>query len=153
MNYYKKADLQKIRIESFSEELRNNNQINYSDALVEDIDSDFILDDADIFRQGVCQLFAFALNQKYGYTAYILEVGNGFHIFCKSSDKSEYIDVRGKTKSFEEFVYGSELAYTDIDISKEYVFSDEDFNGEHYDIGLAFAQAIIENDAKRYQCD
>ena len=63
--YYSQEQLEQISIKSFSNALKNSNAINYSDELVDDLGSEFVLDNADVFRQGVCQLFAYALNEKY----------------------------------------------------------------------------------------
>ena len=51
-NYYSKEDLELISIKKY---LGTDKSII---ELVDDIDSDFVLDNADVFRQGVCQLFA-----------------------------------------------------------------------------------------------
>ena len=151
MKYYNKGDLEAISIAEFSEELKSNPAINYTDSLITSADSDFVLDTADVFRQGVCQLFARALQDKFGYSVYKIEVGKSFHIFCKSEDKLTYIDVRGKTTDFHEFIAGSDLPAISCDVSKPYQFETDDFDGDYYEIGLAFAKAIITRDEKRYQ--
>lgn len=152
MKYYCKKDLLNISIAEFADILKSDPSINYTDALLEDADTEFILDDADVFRQGVCQLFAFALQEEFGYKVYKISVKGGIHIFCKSPDGAEYIDVRGKTHSFREFILGSDVPITDEDSSEEYSFEEDDFSGDYYDIGLAFARELIRNDRERYAC-
>ena len=143
--YFCKEDLEQISIKEY---LGTDKSIT---ELVDDIDSDFVLDNADVFRQGVCQLFAYALNQKFNYPVFIISVDGRFHIFCKSEDGKYYIDVRGITPDFEKFIRGTEVPYTPVDISVPYSFIEEDFNGEYHDIGLRFAGAIIDEDEERYR--
>ena len=150
MVYYTKEDLEAISIASFSEELKGIPYINYSDVLVDLPDSEFVLDTADIFRQGVCQLFAYALWEAFGYGVYKIRVGCSFHIFCKSTDRLTYIDVRGKTNDFYTFISGLDVPTIPNDASEPYAFEDDDFSGEYYDIGLAFARALIKRDIERY---
>ena len=109
--YFCKEDLEQISIKEY---LGSDKSIT---ELVDDIDSDFVLDNADVFRQGVCQLFAYALNQKFNYPVFIITVDGRFHIFCKSEDGKYYIDVRGITPDFEKFIRGTEVPYTPVDIS------------------------------------
>lgn len=61
-----------------------------------------------------------------------------------------YIDVRGKTTSFKEFVRGLFLIKNEIDDSKEYKFIESDFNQPFHDVGLMFAESIIQDNPKRY---
>lgn len=68
-NYYHKSDLMEISIERYEKALREAD-VGYSKSLLEDPESEFVLYDADVFRQGVCQLFAYALNEKFGYPVY-----------------------------------------------------------------------------------
>ena len=143
MIYYTKEDLEKISIADFSEELKQIPYINYSDLLVESPDSEFVLDTADIFRQGVCQLFAYALWEAFGYGVYIIRGGCSFHIFCKSKDRLSYIDIRGKTNDFYTFISGLDVPTLPNDVSEPYSFED-------YDIGLAFARVLIMRDTERY---
>lgn len=72
--YFCKEDLEQI---SINEYLGTDKSIT---ELVNVIDSDFVLDNADVFRQGVCQLFTYALNQKFNYPVFIITVDGRFHI-------------------------------------------------------------------------
>ena len=149
MEFYNESDLSKISILQFSKQLADSKSIENLERLVE-YDEHFIFYNADVFRQGVCQLFAYALNQKFGYKVYEINVAGAFHIFCKTLD-NQYVDVRGMTPSFSEFICGLELPYIDNDTSVAYAFSDSDFNGDYHDIALAFASALIEHDIQRYK--
>ena len=149
MELYNESDLSKLSIFQFSKQLLDDKSINYSEQLVKD-NLHFVFYNADVFRQGVCQLFAYALNQKFGYKVYEIKVASAFHIFCKTLD-NQYVDVRGMTPSFSEFICGLELPHIDNDTSVAYSFSDSDFNGDYHDIALAFASALIEHDIQRYK--
>jgi hypothetical protein len=151
MKYYTKTDLEGILITGFSKELKEIPEINYTDMLIESPDSEFILDTADVFRQGICQLFAYALQEEFGYGVYRIRVGSSFHIFCKSADGLTYIDVRGKTTDFYSFISGSDVPTIPFDISEPYSFEPDDFSGDYYDIGLAFARVLIKSDIERYR--
>ena len=150
MEYLTREQLCAISIHRYDYLLKEKYGTTDVENMIADDGTEFALDDADIFRQGVCQLFAYALRETFGYTVYKIQSGTSFHIFCKSEDGTEYIDVRGKTKSFEEFVNGSDLLDTDIDDSKEYTFDYSDLNDPFYDIGLLFAEAIIHDNPERY---
>lgn len=151
IGYLDKESLKKLTIEQYAEELVKNSKIEFSLDMLDDDMFDCPYTDADVFRHGSCQLFAFALHEKFGYTVYKIEVNGSFHIFCKSNDGTKYIDVRGITPDFNVFITGSEVTKVDTDISKEYEFEDEDFEGEFVDIGLAFARSIIKVDQARYE--
>ena len=144
-NYYSKEDLELISIKKY---LGTDKSII---ELVDDIDSDFVLDNADVFRQGVCQLFAYALKQRFNYPVFVITVDGHLHIFCKSEDGKYYIDVRGITSDFEKFIKGTEVPYTSVDISEPYSFVSEDLTAEYHEIGLRFARAIINEDEERYR--
>ncbi len=71
-------------------------------------DDDFVYSDAHPLLCGSCHLFALALSNVLGYTPYIIESKNqkGFHAFCQTYQKRHlfYIDARGATTSFDEFM-------------------------------------------------
>lgn len=148
MEFYNKSDLSKISILQFSKQIENSKSIDLNQMVENNLD--FVFCDADIFRQGVCQLFAYVLNQKFGYKVYEINVAGAFHIFCKTLD-NQYVDVRGVTPSFSEFICGLELPHIDNDTSVAYSFLDNDFNGDYHNIALAFASALIEHDIERYK--
>lgn len=150
MAYYTVADLEKITIHEYDNLLFEKLGTTDMDIIEKDLDTYFPFKDADAFRQGACQLFADALKKRFGHKVYIIESGNAFHIFCKSEDGRLYIDVRGKTPSFNEFVQGLFGINNETDNSQEYKFVDSDFNQPFHDIGRKFAEAIIRNDEERY---
>ena len=148
MDYYNKSDLSKLTILQFSEQLKDGISINL-EQLVE-TDEHFVFDNADVFRQGVCQIFAYALHKRFGYKVYVIRVEIGCHIFCKTLD-NQYVDVRGMTHSFNEFISGLALPDIKEDTSEAYSFTYDDLNGDYYDIALAFANVLIEYDIERYK--
>lgn len=148
MDYYNKSDLSKLTILQFSEQLKDSKSINL-EQLVE-TDERFVFDNADVFRQGVCQIFAYALHKRFGYKVYEIRIEIGCHIFCKTSD-NQYVDVRGITNSFKEFILGTEVPNIEEDNSEIYTFTDEDFSCYYCDIALGFANALIDSDIERYK--
>lgn len=102
--YLKENDLNQMVIEKYAMYLENDTNIDFTLEKINDELMDCPYTDADDFRQGSCQLFAYALNEKYGYPVYIIEKGPYFHIFCKTKDGLNYVDVRGMTSSFCEFI-------------------------------------------------
>ncbi|MBQ3206282.1 MAG: hypothetical protein IJB37_07005 [Peptococcaceae bacterium] len=149
MEFYNESDLSKLSILQFSKQLTGDKSINYLNQLVEN-DERFIFYNADVFRQGVCQVFAYALHKRFGYKVYIISIERGCHIFCKTLD-NQYVDVRGMTHSFDEFISGLALPNIKNDTSEAYSFTNDDLNGAHYDIALAFANALIDYDIQRYK--
>lgn len=65
--------------------------------------------------RGACHIFALGLEKVLGYTPYIIEGKNNksFHAFCQifKSGTLFYVDARGVTTSFDEF----------MDVAKEFV--------------------------------
>lgn len=108
-------------------------------------DGDNPYEDASVFLHVSCQLFALALQRKYGYSARNLqnEKNTYAHYFCKSSyqGKEVYIDVRGITtdlnKVISEFVLGEGYRIVPYDFVDERVLSKADSHG------LEFAEQII----------
>ena len=128
MAYYTQSDLEEISIYQYDDLLIEKLGTADVDDIVAENDTAFAFEDADDFRQGACQLFAYALKETFGYKVYKIQSGKSFHIFCKSDDGRVYIDVRGKTSSFEEFVQELFLINSEIDNSEEYQFIEADFN-------------------------
>ena len=100
---------------------------------------------------GSCHIFALTLSKVLNYKPYIIESisRKGFHAFCQIYIKGEwcYVDARGITTSFNEFMDIAKTFVTD-----EYIIRSIDSNdiGEwekdsNYDEeAYAFAEAIIE---------
>ena len=152
-DFLHKENLQQLKIKQYAKELCQNSDIAFSLHMLEDEKIEFPYEDADVFRQGSCQLFAFALHEKYGYPVYKLQINLAFHIFCKSPDGTQYIDVRGITSDFHAFIEELNVPNIDVDCSQKYEWEADDFTGEFDDIGLAFARALIKAAPERYQND
>ena len=144
--YLTKKELEHKDIRKYLSKISN--YIDISDEILED--DEFVVDDADEYRQGICQLFAYELNQKYGYPVFIIKKDKHPHIFCKSKDGKYYIDVRGITDDFTEFLQSLEYSY-DTDVKVEpYEFVEEDFKEKYTKIYEVFARIIIQEDIERY---
>ena len=76
-------------------------------------------DDGNVFLQGSCQLFAYALNEIFEYEVIEIRQGVSPHYFCKSvmNGLPIYIDIRGATSNLIDFVYGLKFI-TDIDCTE-----------------------------------
>lgn len=126
--------------------------IRYSDFFVEPDDDEFPYDTAYTLLCGSCHHFALSLQKLLNYNVYIIEGNNkkGFHAFCQVYRDREwyYIDARGVTSSFDEFMDGVKIfvsdEYTirlvsDDDIRKW--STDSNYDKEAYE----FAEAVIRN--------
>lgn len=123
-------------------------------------DDDFPYEFAESLLYGSCNHFVIALNRLLGYSPYIIEEKNkkGFHAFCQiyHNRKWYYIDARGITSSFDEFI---EVARTFV--QEEYVIRpvepndieewerDSEYNEEAY----AFSEAVIKKYIECYTFD
>ena len=124
--------------------------INYSDFFAEPDDDEFPYGSADSLLCGSCHHFALSLQKLLKYNAYIIEetINKGFHAFCQvyRNKKWYYIDARGVTSSFDEF----------MDVAKKFVsneytirpVSDDDIRkwkiDSNYDKeAYEFAEAVI----------
>lgn len=125
-------------------------KINYTDFFEYPDDEDFPYDTAHSLLRGSCNHFAVALKNVLGYTPYIIEEtnGKGFHAFCQAykGGKLFYVDARGMTTSFDEFmVVGREFVrgeYTIREATQDVI--EEWENGSEYnDEAYAFAEAVI----------
>lgn len=124
--------------------------IRYSDFCDENNDDDFPYDSAHQLLYGACHIFALSLHKLLNYNIYIIEEknGKGFHAFCQVYKNWEwyYIDARGVTTSFDEFMKVAKEFVKD-----EYIIrpvSDDDISewktANAYDNeAFAFAEAII----------
>ena len=117
----------------------------------EDDSSEFhnVYEDASIFLQGSCQLFSLALHQEFGYDAFEIRQGIFCHFFCKATYAGEpiYIDVRGMTTSWEEFLSGTYADFHDYDeITPQDIEETAKLNDPddlYAKDGLAFAKYLI----------
>ena len=132
-------------------------KICYEDFFEGPNDNEFPYDTADSLLCGSCRLFALALKEVFGYTPYLIKGNNkkGFHAFCQvyRNGKWYYIDARGITSSFDEFLSGITMfvpgEYTirileDKDI-EEWKTENNDYNDDYEEKGFLFARTVIEN--------
>lgn len=125
--------------------------INYTDFWEFPDDNDFPYYTAHELLCGSCHHFALSLKKALNYNPYIIEGkqgGGSFHAFCQiyKNKKLYYVDARGITESFDEFMDVAKRFVPD-----EYIIrpvndndvdeweSDSNYNKEAY----AFAEAII----------
>lgn len=102
---------------------------------------------AEDFLHGICHIFAYALHQKFGYDILELKSNSGstVHWCCISNynGKEIYIDVRGVTSDFDEFLFEF---YPEIreDFSKNIIKNLTNYEIELEKNELKFANEIIE---------
>lgn len=134
--------------EEFLKRIRNKNKaMNECEELYED---------ANIFLQGSCQLFAYALQEMFGYEIY--EIKNqyraGFHVYAQATVHNipVFIDVRGITSNFHCFLQG--LKYIDKQhyICQKYSGEklEKDLLEEGAQFGYDFAKYIVKKYSKEY---
>lgn len=110
--------------------------------------------DAAVFLHGSCQLFSLALHKEFGFEAYEIHCGSSFHCFCQTNYKGTrvYIDVRGATTNFREFLIGSPLSSTAAcySICAQDLEEDGQLKGKFDAEGLAFAKYLIHKNPEYY---
>ena len=125
--------------------------ISYSDFFEASDDDEFPFDAAEPLLRGSCHHFALSLQKVLGYNPYIIQGNNktSFHVFCQIYKGCTwyYIDARGITTSFDEF-----MSVAREFVSDEYTIrpvtpddieeweKDSDYKEEAY----AFSEAVIE---------
>ena len=124
--------------------------IRYSDYGEVPDDDMFAYDSVYSLLRGGCHVFALSLQKVLGYNAYIIQGNNkvGFHAFCQIYKKGKwyYIDARGITTSFDEFmkVAGSfvsdEFTIRPIDSSDIEEWKKDD---NYFTEACLFAEAVI----------
>lgn len=125
--------------------------INYTDFWELPDDDEFPYTSAHQLLYGSCNHFAISLQQLFGYTPYVIQGNNkrGFHVFCQvyKNRKWYYVDARGITSSFDEFMDMAKMFVNDeytirpvsIDDIEEWE-RDSKYNSEAY----AFSKAVID---------
>lgn len=130
--------------------LKTLQSIGYGDFFEYPQDDEFPYDSAEYLLKGSCNYFVLGLKNVLGYTPYIIQGNNGvsFHAFCQIYKKGKwyYIDARGITTSFDEF----------MDVAQEFVtdsytiraVNDQDIEewkaDDYFEEALSFAEAVIE---------
>lgn len=132
---------------NFSDSLRN---IRYDDFFEYPDDLEFPYDSAHELLRGSCNHFALSLNKMLGYSAYIIEGNNkrGFHAFCQiyKNNQCFYVDARGITSSFDEFMcVASEFVKDEYTIR---AIEDDDIeewknNSNYHAEALVFAEETV----------
>ena len=125
-------------------------QIRYSDFFIPPDDDDFPYDSAFPLLYGSCNHFAISLQKVFGYNAYIIESidGCGFHAFCQVYESGiwYYVDARGITTSFDEFMtVAKEFVkdeYTIKPVTSNIIEEWENYS-DYNDEAYAFAEAVI----------
>lgn len=125
-------------------------KIRYTDFFEYPDDDEFPYDSAHSLLRGSCNHFAVALKNVLGYTPYIIEETDkkGFHAFCQvyKNGRLYYVDARGVTSSFDEFmVVAREFVrgeYTIREATRD-VIEEWESGSEYNDEAYAFAEAVI----------
>lgn len=127
--------------------------ISYSDFFTEPDDNSFPYGSASSLLCGACHFFALSLNKILKYNIYIIEGNNkkSFHAFCQvyKAGKWYYIDARGVTSSFDEFMVVAKKFVTDEYIIRPVLEEDifewkTDKDDEYRKEACEFAETIIE---------
>lgn len=125
--------------------------IKYTDFYDEFEDEEFPYYSAHQLLCGSCHLFAISLQKIFNYTPYLIQGNNkrGFHAFCQVFKNGNwyYVDARGVTSSFDEFMSIAKRFVTDEYTIRPIIHKDieewesgSEYNEEAY----AFAEAIIQ---------
>lgn len=125
-------------------------KIRYTDFFEYPDDDEFPYDSAHSLLRGSCNHFAVALKNVLGYTPYIIEETDkkGFHAFCQvyKNGRLYYVDARGMTTSFDEFmVVGREFVrgeYTIREATQD-VIEEWESGSEYNDEAYAFAEGTV----------
>lgn len=151
--YYCKVSRERWDINEFLKEAQNPQFVD-----PEDDSSDFhnVYGDASIFIQGACHLFSLALHQEFDYDAFEIRKGTPCHFFCRATYQGApiYIDVRGATTSWEEFLSGTFADFHDYDeivpqnIKETAKLDDPD--DLYTEDGLAFAKYLLHKNPEYY---
>lgn len=123
--------------------------IPYSD-FFEEPDGDFPYSSARDLLCGSCDSFALSLYKLLNYSPYVIRetTGKGFHAFCQiyKNKKWYFVDARGMTTSFSEFV-GDIRLFVDSEFIIQPVSNNDimewKLHNEYSNEGLKFAEAFI----------
>ena len=138
----------------------NLEEIDYNGHLTQ-IDDDEHVTSAGCLLRGSCQAFALKIEEILGYKAFIIEEKerHRFHAFCLAflNGKKAYIDARGVTTSFDEFMeVAREFVEGPFDIRRinekdvaKWQSSSDNSHEEH----LALAEKVIIDNTECYKID
>lgn len=134
--------------------------IRFEDYLEEPEDDEFPYYSAHQLLCGSCHIFALSLQKLLGYNTYVIRGINGksFHAFCQLHKDGRwfYVDARGVTSSFNEFMDVAKTFVKDEYTINPIVQADIDDwkqDDKFYDKAAAFAEAIIEKYKSYYKAD
>lgn len=134
--------------ENFEETLWNIDYKGFGE--VPEDDDMFPYDSAHQLLCGACNIFALALHKVFNYDVYVIEEKKktGFHAFCQvyKNKRWHYIDARGITTSFDEFMdIAGRFVKDEFSIRLAYTSDIEDWTDDDYfEEAFAFAEAVIE---------
>lgn len=106
---------------------------------------------------GSCDIFALALKRRFNYSTWIIKPKGDsatFHVFCITSlkNKKVYIDVRGMTSNFCEFLTNTMFAEKDnYEVSPYDTARIEGLRDEWAEVGYQYANAIISDHLEYYK--
>lgn len=125
-------------------------KIRYSDFFEEPDNDEFPYDSAYVLLNGSCNHFAVSLGKIYGYNVYVIQQidKKGFHAFCQIYERGRwyYVDARGITSSFDEFIKGVRTFVGDeftIRLMSDKDLSEWEDYCEYNNEAYAFSEAII----------
>lgn len=139
----------------------NLREIDYDGHLTQ-INDEEHLTSAECLLRGSCQAFALKVEAILGYRAFIIEAcdGKGQHVFCQATlnGKNAFIDARGVTTSFDEFMEVAAefvkgpfvIRLIDKDDAAEWQRNSDTNSHEEY---LALAEAVIKANIECYRLD
>lgn len=112
------------------------------------IQSDNIYKNAYDYATSFSKVFAYYLKIKHTYPTYVIKDNNdSLHYFCKKYGM--YIDVRGMTGDYAQFIEGLEGQYGDKSIIEDYQIALEE--DENIKEGLAFAKYVYDQNPTLYR--
>lgn len=130
--------------------MKSLSHIRYTDYFEYPDDEYFPYDSAAVLLKGSCNHFAVSLHKILGYNPYIIKGKNnkGFHAFCQiyRSGIFYYVDARGITTSFDEFMtVASEFVSDEFTINPvtEKDIEEWETNSEYDEEAYAFAEEVI----------
>lgn len=137
--------------------LESLSKIEYTDFFESQNDDEFPYDNAYALLKGSCNHFAVSLGKIFSYNVYVIQQidNRGFHAFCQIYKNRQwyFVDARGITSSFDEFIKGVKTF-----VGKEFIVrpmspddlidweKDFDYNDEAY----AFSEAVIKKYSECY---
>lgn len=131
--------------------------IKYSDFFEAIDDDEFPYERADVLLNGSCNHFAISLEEIFNYNVYVIQQVDkkGFHAFCQIYKDKQwyYVDARGITTSFDEFLngvrifVGNEFVIRSL-TSEDILEWDKDTN--YSDEAYAFSKAVIRKYSECY---